>query len=375
MAHVDPFEKPWPSARVPEHPVLTKQQQDKYNEVLVHFQAVKDLPVTDKHARGVIVETQPLSDHEKAWLTKECFLRYLRATKWKVDDCIRRVEATMVWRRTFGVDPESSLSADVVSPENETGKEVILGFDNDCRPCLYLKPGRQNTKASHRQVQHLVFMLERVIDFMPSGQDQLALLIDFKPTNIGINSKLPSISTGREVLNILQDHYPERLGKALLTNIPWLGWTFLKIIHPFIDPLTREKLVYQEPFPNYVPIEQLDNDFGGEVMFEYDHAKYWPVMNEIAARRRESYMKRFHELGSTVGLSEVDLRIWDDDDTTMSPMAATSVSSVESNLATPAEQQVSETSSMADDEKIAEKLQEMDIQQTVKESSSETVLA
>lgn len=304
MPCVDPFVQPSSAhSHAPKPRVLSAKEQDDYNTVLNYFKGLESLPVAEKSS-----EKSPLTETEKAWLTEECFLRYLRATKWKVEDCKKRLIKTLVWRRTFGVDPDSNLSADLVAPENETGKEVILGYDNDCRPCLYLKPGRQNTKASHRQVQHLVFMLERVIDFMPSGQDQLALLIDFKPTNVGINSKLPSISTGKEVLNILQDHYPERLGKALLTNIPWLGWTFLKIIHPFIDPLTREKLVYQEPFPNYVPKEQLDKDFGGDVAFDYEQDQYWPVMNKIAAEKRKNYMAQFHRLGAQIGLSEVELR-------------------------------------------------------------------
>ena len=156
---------------------------------------------------------------------------------------------------------DSSLTADSVAIENETGKQVVLGYENDARPILYLKPGRQNTATSHRQVKHLVFMLERVIDFMPRGQDSLALLIDFeKYSDVpkAETSKIPPLGVGKEVLHILQTHYPERLGKALLTNIPWLAWTFLKLIHPFIDPLTREKLVFDEPFGKYVPQEELD---------------------------------------------------------------------------------------------------------------------
>lgn len=304
MSHVDPFDKPAQESKLPVHPELTESQQKQYETILEFLQNLKDVPTTEK-----ATERAPITETEKMFLTKECILRYLRATKWKTDDTKKRLEGTLGWRREFGVDPESSLSADIVSEENETGKEVILGFDNDCRPCLYLKPGRQNTKASHRQVQHLVYMLERVIDFMPSGQDQLALLIDFKPTNVSkVGGKLPSVSTGREVLHILQTHYPERLGKALLTNIPWLASAFLKIIHPFIDPLTREKLVYSEPFPNYVPKEQLDKDFGGEVDFEYVHSEYWPVLTDMARHRRKIYEENFRRLGSKVGLSEADLR-------------------------------------------------------------------
>lgn len=326
--HVDPFTQPSPKSHIPPAKELTASQQQGYDAVLKHFQELKDIPVKDRSQ-----DRSPLTEEEKAWLTRECFLRYLRATKWKVEDAKKRIESTLVWRRTFGIDPSSTLTPDMVAPENETGKQVILGYDNDSRPCLYLKPGRQNTKASHRQVQHLVFMLERVIDFMPSGQDQLALLIDFKPTKIGKQSKLPSISTGREVLSILQDHYPERLGKALLTNIPWLGWTFLKIIHPFIDPLTREKLVYQEPFPNYVPKEQLDAEFGGAVEFEYEHDKYWQKMCEMALAKRARYLERFRALGATIGLSEVDLRASGEEKVVSSGSSTTVVNNGQDTLA------------------------------------------
>lgn len=306
MTRFEPFYNPGPDSKLPEKPVLTESQQKMYNEILQHFEAVTELAKSPKSK-----ETMPLSDKEKAWLSKECFLRYLRATKWNVSHSIKRLEETLLWRRGFGIDPDTSLTPEMVSDEGVTGKQVVLGFDNDMRPCLYLKPGRQNTYSSHKQVEHMVFMLERVIDFTPPGQDQCALVIDFKSVpGVGVSArhKMPSISIGREWLNILQNHYPERLGKALLTNIPRLAWVFLKLIRPFIDPNTYEKLVFEEPLDVYVPKSQLDKDVGGGLDFEYDHEKYFPVMNEMAARKRANYMKNFYALGAKIGLSEVDLR-------------------------------------------------------------------
>jgi hypothetical protein len=60
-------------------------------------------------------------------------------------------------------------------------------------------------------------MLERVIDIMKPGQETLALLINFKSSKTRSNTS-PPLSQGREVLHILQTHYPERLGKALIIN-------------------------------------------------------------------------------------------------------------------------------------------------------------
>lgn len=287
-------------------PFKDDEQKRKYAEVLKYF--------SDP---SLLVDGKPLTREEKVWLTRECFLRYLRATKWNVSESIDRLKSSLKWRREFGIshlgeENGDTVTADLVAVENESGKELVLGYENNARPILYLKPGRQNTKTSHRQVQHMVFMLERVIDFMPQGQDSLALLIDFKeyhdvPNKAG-SMKIPPLSTGKEVLHILQTHYPERLGKALLTNIPWLAWTFLKLIHPFIDPMTREKLVFDEPFIKYVPADQLDTTYGGDLDFKYDHDIYWPALVEIASQKRAHYMERFQHFGELIGLSEYDLR-------------------------------------------------------------------
>lgn len=312
-----PIESLPKSIQPPKPADLTEEQLEKYGKILKHFSNPELTFPTKEKKNAENRELKPLESYEKAWLTRECLLRYLRATKWVLDDCIERITLSIAWRREFGIsnggeEHGDKLTADTVSPEGESGKEVILGYENEARPILYLKPGRQNTKTSHRQVQHLVFMLERVIDFMPVGQDSLALLIDFKdhadvPKVTG-NSKIPPIGVGREVLHILQTHYPERLGKALLTNIPWLAWTFLKMIHPFIDPMTREKLVFDEPFPKYVPMDQLDKMYGGYLDFTYDHSKYWPKMLEITKKNRDHYLSRFEKFGAIVGLSEFDLR-------------------------------------------------------------------
>lgn len=309
-----PFEKPMYPTKPPVFD-LTEEQQKKYDEVLAYFQEYikKDIPVNDTANAA----KHPITDSEVAWLTKECFLRYLRATKWNVAHAIKRIEETIVWRRTFGVvnieghtDPLKLLTPEVVEEENVTGKNLILGFDVENRPCMYLRNGYQNTSASIRQVQHLVFMLERVIEFMPAGQDTLALLIDFKsaPAHLNLSAKFPSLSISKQVLHILQNHYPERLGRGLFTNIPWIGYTFFKVVGPFIDPYTRLKTIYDQPFQNFVPKEQLDKEFNGMLDFEYVHDTYWKRMNEIASQKAAIVRENFRKLGGGIGLSEYDLK-------------------------------------------------------------------
>lgn len=202
-----PIVAPTAASKPADQPGLSEEQETKYNWLVEQAQAWTEVPSTQGKAG-------PLTDKERMWLTRECLLRYLRAVKWNQKEAEKRVLETLTWRREYGVD---ELSFDHISPENETGKQLLLGYDNQGRPCQYLSPGRQNTDVSPRQTQHLVFMVERTIELMPPGQEKLALLINFKTSKSRSNTA-PGISQGREVLNILQTHYPERLGRALIIN-------------------------------------------------------------------------------------------------------------------------------------------------------------
>ena len=148
-------------------------------------------------------------------------------------------------------------------------------------------------------------MLERCIDLLPPGQETLALLVNFKESRKGEGA---TVAQARQTLNILQNHYPERLGKACVKDVPWLVWGFFKIITPFIDPTTKEKLKFDEDLTKIVPPAQLLKKFGGDVDFEYDHEKYWPALNSLAEARRKEMRERWEAGGNRVGESEEFLR-------------------------------------------------------------------
>ena len=105
--------------------------------------------------------------------------------KWaSAQAAIKRLEATLKWRREYGiydlitashVEPEVlylQLSEEVWNahaPQAVTGKMVIWGYDVDNRPALYLRPSRQNTEESIRQVHYVVWALERLTELMGPG--------------------------------------------------------------------------------------------------------------------------------------------------------------------------------------------------------------
>lgn len=203
-----PFGKPLDTAKPVAPAPLTPEQQAKYDTLLKLVSSWTT--VADKAEKNA--PTSPITEDEQMFLTRECLLRYLRATKWNVSEAETRLQSTLTWRREYNL---KKLTPDYISIENETGKQVILGYDINGRPCLYLLPSNQNTEKSDRQLEHLVFMLERAIDLMGPGQETLALIVNFKETKSGQNA---SISQAKQTVGFLQNHYPERLGRALVIN-------------------------------------------------------------------------------------------------------------------------------------------------------------
>jgi len=135
------------------------------------------------------------------------------------------------------------------------------------------------------------------------------------------------------VLNILQNHYPERLGLALILNVPWIVDVFFKMIKPFIDPVTREKMKFNPKViifsPNSIEIsadslslkvikdglytpDMIMTEWASEGRkFEYKHEAYWPTLVEMCDKRKKQQMDKWRELGGTIGLKEWDVRCGD----------------------------------------------------------------
>ncbi|PQK15620.1 hypothetical protein BB8028_0005g11320 [Beauveria bassiana] len=285
-----PDSKPYP------RPKLSPDQEVKYKTLLSEVMSWTIITCDNDFSKS-----GPITSRERIWLTRECLLRYLRATKWSIDEAVKRLQATLVWRREYGLD---DLTPECLSPEQETGKQIILGYDKLGRPCQYLSPGRQNTDPSPRQIQLLFYMLERMIDMMPPGVESLVLMINFRPSKERQNTTIP-VSMAREILSLLQNHYPERLGMVLMINVHWIIRAFLKIISVFMDPTTRDKFKYDNDTAHHVPIEQLwSDDWPGQLNFEYEHKVYWPTLNKECKQRREASAARWLAAGGVVGESE-----------------------------------------------------------------------
>ena len=289
-----------------------KEEIEKFESLREYIKSRDKYPVKEKDVENFIqnndlngMNLDILSDVEIYWLSDKCLYRYLRACKWVLNDAKKRLVSTIVWRREFGIvklkeevnsnnnnsNKSKYLGFDDIYVENETGKQVVLGYDNDLRPILYLRPGRQNTDASQMHLKHSVFMLERCIDLMDEEmQDKITIFMDFKKKYDDL-ANLPntktSIRNNIKIINILETHYPERLGKVQIFNLHWAAKGIINMVLPFMDPVTKAKINYDvDDVGKYVQKEQLVKEYGGNIMFNYDHGEYWPALQQIVLDKR-----------------------------------------------------------------------------------------
>ncbi|KAG7990167.1 hypothetical protein I3843_02G011800 [Carya illinoinensis] len=223
----------------------------------------------------------PLSGRTLKYCADACLRRYLEARNWNVDKAKKMLEETLKWRSIY--KPEE-IRWHEVAHEGETGKVSRADFhDRHGRTVLIMRPGMQNTTSAEDNVRHLVYLLENAILNLPEGQEQMSWLIDF--TGFSLNTSV-SVKTSREIINILQNHYPERLAVAILYSPPRVFQALWKAVKYFLDPKTFQKVKFAYPknkesvelMKTFFDVENLPSEFGGKATLKYDHEEFSRLM-------------------------------------------------------------------------------------------------
>jgi len=179
-------------------------------------------------------------------------LRYFRAHKGDVPGALNGMRNTLEWRKAFQVDEllqsiqgenGNSEFAEQLRKEAATCKLYVRGYDSEGRALLYMRPSDENTQNETGNLRNLVYHLEKAIacSNRKGNMDKVGIVIDYKGYSL---RNAPPMSTSRKTLDILQNHYPERLHKAYICNPPFVFRTFWAFIKPFIDPVTKQKILF-----------------------------------------------------------------------------------------------------------------------------------
>ncbi|KNC83456.1 hypothetical protein SARC_04297 [Sphaeroforma arctica JP610] len=255
----------------------TNESRKVASEEILHAEAFKTL-------KAHIFDDKTLTDADKQFCTDACLLRYLRARDYHLERSEKLLRGTLKWRKEYwkngALDPNGPLDI-----EAGTGKVLVHGLDRYKRPVLYLRPRLQNTTNYVEQNRLTVYMLERCIESMDAsyGTEKLTLIIDFKEYSL---RNAPPMAQNKEFMTILSEHYPERLGVAILVDAPMIFNMTYKLLQPFIPAETKKKVVFvsgsakpgqkkHEVLSKYLHMNDVPAEYGGDAVFEYDHEHYW----------------------------------------------------------------------------------------------------
>ena len=129
--------------------------------------------------------------------------------------------------------------------ENATGKIFVRGTTLEGRALMYMFAMRNNTNSDSDNMRHLVWNLEkaiRVTQHHSQGQfDKYCLLVDCTDYDL---RKSPSLQASKMTLDVLQKHFKERMYRIYVLNPPLAFRIFWKVVQPFIDPVTKTKIVF-----------------------------------------------------------------------------------------------------------------------------------
>ncbi|KAJ3709109.1 hypothetical protein LUZ61_012814 [Rhynchospora tenuis] len=211
-----------------------------------------------------LVEAQDPSAKE---VDDKALRRFLRARDHDIDKASAMFLKYLKWRRS--AMPNGYIFDEEVKNELAQDKLYMQGFDKTGRPLLVLYGGRHyySKREMNEFKRYVTYCLEKICARMPEGHEKFMCIGDLKGWGYS-NCDIRAYLAG---LDILQNYYPERLGKVVLINVPSIFMKAWKIVYPFIDKHTREKIVFVDDkdlktaLLNDIDESQLPDVYGGKL--------------------------------------------------------------------------------------------------------------
>ncbi|XP_009359870.1 sec14 cytosolic factor [Pyrus x bretschneideri] len=166
--------------------------------------------------------------------------RFLRARDLDIEKATNMFLKYLSWKKSFV--PNGSISESEIPKQLAQNKLFMQGVDKTGRPIVVVYGGRHKQTTLEEFKRFVVYTLEKICSRMPAGKEKFVSIADIEGwgyTNSDVRGYLAA-------LTILQDCYPERLGKLFLVHVPYVFMTAWKMVYPFIDSKTKKKIIFVE---------------------------------------------------------------------------------------------------------------------------------
>ncbi|XP_062213036.1 uncharacterized protein LOC133913787 [Phragmites australis] len=195
--------------------------------------------------------------------------RFLRARDHNIGKASAMLLKYLKWKPA--AKPNGFISEEEVANELAQDKLYLQGYDKLGRPMIYgfgarHFPSRRDLDEFKRYV---IYVLDKTVSRLPRDQEKFAAVADLKGWGYS-NCDIRAYLAG---LEIMQNYYPERLGRVFLIHVPYVFMAAWKIVYPFIDDNTKNKFVFvsdkelDKTLREAIDESQLPEMYGGKLRF------------------------------------------------------------------------------------------------------------
>lgn len=240
-----------------------------------------------------------LEKNYKERLDDSTLLRFLRARKFDINASVEMFVETERWREEYGAN---TIIEDYENNKEAEDKERIKlakmypqyyhHVDKDGRPLYFEELGGINLKKMYKittekqMLRNLVKEYELFARYrVPACSRRAGYLIETSCTvldlkGISLSNAYHVLSYIKDVADISQNYYPERMGKFYIIHSPFGFSTMFKMVKPFLDPVTVSKIFilgssYKKELLKQIPIENLPVKYGGTSVLHNPNDKFY----------------------------------------------------------------------------------------------------
>ncbi|KAL2634464.1 hypothetical protein R1flu_005943 [Riccia fluitans] len=220
-------------------------------------------------------------------------LRFLWGKSMDLEKAATAFVSHYKWKAEF--IPEGGFTEADLPTELAAKKSYAIAQDKKGRP-VSLTLGRNHVynKDTAEFKRFAVYVMEKLIAEAPPGTQDFVVIIDLKGLGVK-NLDTESFISG---FQLLQNHYPGRIDKMYMINVPLIFSGLWKVASKFIDESTKNKIIFVQQDRKKVTdvlLESIDIDFlpieyggNGNLIPIQDFKKYHPPTCIVAEKGRRT---------------------------------------------------------------------------------------
>ena len=238
--------------------------------------AIEELLESTRNACSEILAGEEGEKVSELLLSQASGKRYLVARQSKMPAAIDMLKNSVEW---YVKERPHFLSPTEMRSQISHGHMYSRGFDRLGHPCVMLRVHTERDPHTNEQkLNFMIYSMLKAIAMMgPECDGKMVWLVSCTGYNLKHNG---DVGFARSLNAVLANHFPERLFRVYLFDVPFMFRMMWKCISPFLDETTKQKFVFvsngceRETMVQDFELGEIERIFGGESDYTFNAETY-----------------------------------------------------------------------------------------------------